>query len=137
MSPYPELPATQPHPRLPSRGKAVLAMTLLWLVIGAFVGSGCIPGERSLIGIISGALAGMLIMPHLGVVLGLVGASSWETLLGGVSGLVFGPIGSLVWGEPMRLFHANLGLLVGAFIGATFLGMLRFVKRRVYTSLSA
>lgn len=117
------VPRTQPPRR--SLGKRVRDMTLLWLGFGALVGAVTSAGDGGIVGALSGAVAGMILLPWIGVVLGLLGGPIRETLVGGVFGLAVGVVGGLLTQEAFSFSQAGVGLLTGAFIGATFLALFR------------
>ena len=94
-------------------------MSFLWLFFGALLGSLSTPPRPGVAGVIIGAIAGMIVLPFIGAVLGLLGGKWRQTLAGGLIGLAVGVLAGLVKGE-MVAPAANMGLLCGGLIGATF-----------------
>jgi len=102
-----------------SRGKRVRRMMLVWLLFGAAIGPGSAP-DAGAVGLISGILAGMLLLPWLGLVLGLIGGQARQALLGGAWGFAVGLAVALAADEGDVLRKANVALIAGGLIGATF-----------------
>jgi hypothetical protein len=110
-----------------NKGRRVRNMLLLWAAFGLIVGIGSAPGG-GLISTLSGALAGVMVLPWLGLVLGLIGGGPKLTLLGGIWGLIVGALAGALLSEPDLLSRANLSLILGALVGATFPGPLRLIS---------
>ena len=107
----------------------VVCMTLLWLSFGVVVGILAAPPERGIVGMLAGAIAGMIVFPFLGAFLGLIGGQWRETLLGGISGLILGFTLGVASGVPDLQPVANLGIVGGALVGATFFSYLGYVRK--------
>ena len=106
----------------------VLRMTLLWLGFGIVVGVISAPPEGGIIGMIAGAVAGMILFPFLGAFLGLIGGQWRETLLGGIAGLAMGFSLGVAGGlQPLPV--ANVGLVGGALVGATFVSYVGYLRK--------
>lgn len=122
----PELRPAPPYPL----GRRVRDMTLLCLLFGAVAGAATAP-RGGAVALISGALAGMIILPPLGAVLGLLGGRPKDTLFGGLCGLAIGALAAAVAGEADMLGRANLTLIEGIIVGATFPALARRVRAAV------
>jgi len=107
--------------------KRVLAMTILWMGFGVFVGSTMMPGN--LIGIVSGAISGAIVLPWLGMFLGLIGGPTKDSFFGGVSGLLVALLYSTWRMGSIDHFTLNLCLIIGGIIGANFATFLAIGKR--------
>lgn len=109
----------------------VLRMTLLWLGIGIAVGILSAPPERGIVGMIAGAIAGIIVMPFMGAFLGLIGGQWRETLLGGLAGLILGFGLGIASGVPELRPAANVGLVGGAIVGATFFSYVGYLRKAI------
>jgi hypothetical protein len=109
-------------------------MVLLWATFGLIVGILSARGGGP-IGILSGALAGIMVLPWLGVVLGLIGGPPQATLVGGIWGLVVGVLAAAFLGEADLPGKANLSLILGGLVGATFPGPFRGIRTVAATIL--
>ena len=131
-----QLATTNPLPSffsLRALGDKILRMTLLWLGLGIVVGVLSSPPEEGPVRIIAGAIAGMIVFPFIGAVLGLIGGQWRETLLGGIAGLVLGFSLGAACGVPDLLATANVGLVGGALVGATFVSYLSILRKGLAT----
>jgi hypothetical protein len=116
---------------LPPRGtlaRRVRDMAALWLVFGALVGVGSAPTGGGAVAIVSFMIAGMMVLPLLGVVLGLLGGGVKEACIGGLCGGVVGVAVGWACGARNPLLGANLGLINGGMVGATFATVFRLAN---------
>ena len=104
-------------------------MMLAWLAVGAAVGIGTAGHSGNAIAIISGLLAGVIVMLPVGVLLALLGGAAKETLIGALLGAVMGAAIGALNDHTQMMAAANVGLLGGAWVGATFVGMYRRFKQ--------
>ena len=107
----------------------VVSMTVLWVGFGIMVGIFSSPPDGGVIRMISGAVAGVIIFPFIGVFLGLIGGQWQPTLAGGVAGLILSLSLGLASGIPELLPTANVGLVSGALVGATFFSYVGIVRK--------
>lgn len=112
---------------------AVLQMSLLWLTFGIVVGAASALPDGDVIRIISGIIAGMIILPVFGALLGLLGGRWRETLAGGVAGAIVGFGVGVATGQAEILALANVGLVGGAIVGATFLSFANHFRRAFFS----
>jgi hypothetical protein len=122
---------TGPAYSLREWGCGVLHMTLLWLGFGAVVGTLTAPPEGGIVRVIAGTVAGMIVLPFMGAFLGMIGGKWRETFWGGVAGLLLGAIVGIATGQTAWLHIANVGLIGGGLVGATFFSFLSHVRRVV------
>ena len=94
-------------------------MVLLWLGLGALVGTLSAPPDGGMISLVSGAMAGMIVLPGFGAMFGLLGARWWEPLLGAACGLVTSFTFGFLNGSTRLGPNIGLYLLFGAFAGST------------------
>ena len=107
----------------------VLRMTLLWFGLGIVVGILSAPPERGIVGMVAGAIAGIIVLPFMGVFLGLIGGQWRETLLGGLAGLILSFGIGVASGVPELRPVANVGLVGGALVGATFFSYVSYLRK--------
>ena len=103
----------------PGWTRQIASMVLLWLGLGALVGSLSAPPDGGMVGFVAGALAGMIVLPILGAVFGLLGGRWRETLLGAACGLTSAILIAFLGGSTTMVPNVSLYLLLGAFAGAT------------------
>jgi hypothetical protein len=109
----------------PGWTRQIASMVLLWLGLGALVGSLSAPPDGGMVGFVAGALAGMIVLPIFGAVFGLLGGRWWETLLGAACGLPTAIVVTFLGGSTRIAPFISLYLLLGAFAGATVPQMCR------------
>jgi hypothetical protein len=112
---------------------AVMQMCLLWLGFGIVVGAASALPDGDAIRIISGIIAGMIILPVFGALLGLLGGRWRETLAGGIAGAIVGFSVGAATGQTEILALANVGLVGGAIVGATFLSFANHFRRALFS----
>jgi hypothetical protein len=131
MSSASQLDPTVAEPAFSLRawGCGVMHMTALWLGFGAVVGTLTAPPEGGIVRIIAGTVAGMIVLPLMGTFLGMIGGKWRETFWGGVAGLFLGAIVGIASGQTAWLHIANVGLIGGGLVGATFFSFLSHLRR--------
>jgi hypothetical protein len=110
---------------LPTLGRRVLHMTLVWTVLGAFVGIGCGPLHRGVLGVISGALAGVIVLAIFGVFCGLLGGRPRQMIAGTICGGLTMITLVILRGDALSLHQASVGLVIGSLTGSTCFVFLR------------
>jgi hypothetical protein len=92
-------------------------MTLLWALLGVFVGVATIP-PNGLVSLVAGLLAGSFVLTPLGTILGLLGGRPKPTLIGALAGSTLGVLAAAFSpASSSSLF--SLGLIAGGLAGAT------------------
>ena len=109
-------PTPVPHPTL---GKRILRMKAVWAALGAIVGASVGMECGGFIGAIVVVMAGMVEFATLGALFALIGGRPKETILGAVGGLLGGLAVGMIGGQASVVLLANVGLVVGAIVGAT------------------
>src|SRR5262249_12588316 len=97
----------------PGWTRQIASMVLLWLGLGALVGSLSAPPDGGMVGFVAGALAGMIVLPIFGAVFGLLGGRWWETLLGAACGLTSAILIAFLNGSTTIAPNVSLYLLLG------------------------
>jgi hypothetical protein len=110
-------------------GINVARMTLLWLALGIMVGMLSSPFDEGIVRIVAGIIAGMIICPLIGAFLGLIGAQWRETLMGAIAGLGLGFCLGVASGVAEVRPLANVSMVGGALVGATFLTYLTYARK--------
>ena len=110
-------PTPVPHPTL---GKRILRMKAVWAAPGAIVGANVGMECGGFIGAIAVVVvAGMVEFATLGAIFALIGGRPKETILGALGGLIGGLAVGMMGGQASVVLLANVGLVVGAIVGAT------------------
>jgi hypothetical protein len=104
----------------PDIRRRMASMTSVWLFLGMVLGIHT--GWRLHAGpvaIVSHAIAGSIVLAFLGIAISIL-ADRWrESLIGGLGGMLFGAVAEL-WNCATPAGQAvNMGLLIGALVGAT------------------
>jgi hypothetical protein len=99
------------------------AMVGIWLFFGIVVGLSITKPNAGVMVYVAGAIAGMIVLSPIGFLLGLLGGRWNESLIGAAVGQVVGFCVGLIgkWMEPNLL--ATIGLIYGALLGATAIGL--------------
>jgi len=110
-------------------------MALLWLAFGIVVGACLVPPGGGWIRLVSGAIAGMIVLPPLGLLLGMLGARWRDCLACGFVGLLLGALAGTA-GAGSVGSAAAFGLILGGFVGATFLAFFYHLPRLILSRSS-
>jgi hypothetical protein len=103
-------------------------MSVVWAALGAVMGASVGMEGGGIIGAIAGMMAGIVEFAMLGAIFAVVGGRPEETILGAVGGLLGGLTVGITVGQDSVVLLANLGLLVGAIVGATLRPYLRLLS---------
>jgi hypothetical protein len=117
---------------LRSTARRVRDMVLVWALFGVVCGLMIGWDQRSLVALVSGMIAGALVLPVLGAFLGVIGGQWKETLAGGLGGLVLGALAAALSGRGSMPHLAQVGMIFGGLVGATFLSLFARLPRLLW-----
>jgi hypothetical protein len=103
-------------------------MSRIWTVLGAVMGASVGMERGGTIGAIAGVAVGVSELATFGVPFALIGGRPQETILGAVGGLLGGLAVGMMGAHAPVVLLANVGLFVGAVVGATLHAYLRVLS---------
>ena len=118
-------PTPAPHPTLHRR---ILRMKAVWAALGAVMGASVGMECGGFTGAIVLMMACLVEFATLGAIFALIGGRPKETILGSVGGLLGGLAVGVIGGQAPVVLLANVGLVVGAVVGATLHAYLRVLS---------
>jgi hypothetical protein len=103
----------------PTARPRTLRMSSVWAVLGAVMGASFGIEGGGILGAITGMLVGISELAPIGAIFARIGGRPHETILGSVGGLLGGLAVGMMGGQAPVVLLANVGLFVGAIVGAT------------------
>jgi hypothetical protein len=103
-------------------------MSTVWAALGAVMGASLAYEVGGFIGAVAGMLVGISELANFGVIFALIGGRPQETISGAVGGLLGGLVVGIGGGQAPVILLANVGLAVGAVVGATLHAYIRVLS---------